>query len=175
MKKIFSSCVLSALVATASFATSSFAASSLDGKAAPTFVLNNQDGKSFNLAERKDKGFTVLYFYPKAGTPGCTKQACAFRDSINQITKLGAAVYGISIDTVADQKKFHTEHKMTFDLLSDADGKVADLYQVRTPGGSYAKRETFIMDKTLKIIKHYQDVDPVLDAKNVAAFIASKK
>ena len=65
------------------------------GDPAPLFSLKNQEGKDFILASRKDHGWTILYFYPKVETPGCTKQACSFRDSINQIRILGAELYGI--------------------------------------------------------------------------------
>lgn len=140
---------------------------------APIFTAKNQDGVDFNLESRRGVGYTVLFFYPKAGTPGCTKQACAFRDSIKVIRKLGAEVYGISADSVAAQKKFHDEHKMTFDLLSDEDVKIISRYDVKMPVLSMAKRQTFILDKALVVRKHFEDVDPALDAKNVAAEIAS--
>ena len=151
------------------------AASPLIGKPAPLFELKNQDGKEFKLADRKDKGFTVLFFYPKAGTPGCTKQACAFRDSIKIIRDKGAEVYGISADSIADEKKFHDEHKMTFDLLSDEDTKVIKLYDVKMPVVSMAKRQTFILDSGLIVVEHFEDVDPAVDAKNVAAAIERLK
>ncbi len=145
------------------------------GKPAPLFVGKNQDGKEFKLEDRKGQGYTVLFFYPKAGTPGCTKQACAFRDAIKVIRNEGAEVYGVSADDVAAQKKFHDEHKMTFDLISDADGKIIAKYGVKMPVISMAKRQTFILDKDLIVRKHFEDVDPSLDAKNVAAAIADLK
>jgi peroxiredoxin Q/BCP len=145
------------------------------GKPAPLFEAKTQDGKMFKLADRKGQGFTVLFFYPKAGTPGCTKQACAFRDSIKVIRAEGAEVYGISADSVAAQKAFHTEHHMTFDLISDENGKIIEMYQVKMPVVSMAKRQTFIVDKDLVIRKHFEDVDPSLDAKNVAQAIKDLK
>jgi peroxiredoxin Q/BCP len=145
------------------------------GKPAPLFIAKNQDGKEFKLESRKGQGYTVLFFYPKAGTPGCTKQACAFRDSIKVIRDQGAMVYGISADDVAAQKKFHDEHKMTFDLISDADGKIIKMYDVKMPVVSMAKRQTFILDSALIVRKHFEDVDPSLDAKNVAAAITELK
>lgn len=156
------------------FATNVFAADML-GKPAPLFGAKNQDGKEFKLESRKGQGYTVLFFYPKAGTPGCTKQACAFRDAIKVIRKQGAEVYGISSDDVGQQKKFHDEHKMTFDLISDTDGKIIELYKVKMPVINMAKRQTFILDENLTIRKHFEDVDPSLDAKNVAAAIAELK
>lgn len=155
--------------------TGSFAKSQMIGKPAPLFELQNQEGKTFKLADRKDKGFTVLFFYPKAGTPGCTTQACAFRDAVKVIRDKGAEVYGISSDDVSSQKKFHGEHNMTFDLLSDKDGKVITLYDVKMPVVKIAKRQTFIVDKDLIIREHFEDVDPALDAKHVAAAIETLK
>ena len=150
-------------------------AESMVGKPAPLFSAKTQDGKEFKLESRKGQGFTVLFFYPKAGTPGCTKQACAFRDSIKVIRDQGAEVYGISADDVSAQKKFHDEHKMTFDLISDADGKIISKYGVKMPVVTMAKRQTFIVDSDLVIKRHFEDVDPSLDAKNVASAIAELK
>lgn len=150
-------------------------AAEMVGKPAPMFAAKNQDGKEFKLESRKGQGYTVLFFYPKAGTPGCTKQACAFRDSIKVIRNQGAEVFGISSDDVSQQKKFHTEHKMTFDLISDADGKIIESYKVKMPVVSMAKRQTFILDSALVVRKHFEDVDPALDAKNVASAIAELK
>lgn len=150
-------------------------AGSLLGKPAPTFTAKNQDGVEFDLKSRLNQGYTVLFFYPKAGTPGCTKQACAFRDSIKVIRDKGAMVYGISADDVAAQKKFHDEHKMTFDLLSDADAKIIKSYQVKMPMLSMAKRQTFILDDKLIVRRHFEDVDPAMDATNVAKAIEDIK
>jgi len=125
------------------------------------------------LADHKGKGWTVLFFYPKAGTPGCTKQVCAFRDSIKVIQKEGGTVYGISMDSVEAQKKFHKDHSLKFDLLSDESGKIVDQYGGR--GMMYAKRDTFIVDDQLRIRKHMKDVDPTLDAQNVAKAIKELK
>lgn len=148
---------------------------SLLGKSAPTFTAKNQEGVEFDLKSRMGQGYTVLFFYPKAGTPGCTKQACAFRDSVKVIRDKGAMVYGISADDVAAQKKFHDEHKMTFDLLSDADATIIKSYQVKMPMLSMAKRQTFILDDKLIVRKHFEDVDPAMDAKNVAKAIDELK
>lgn len=137
---------------------------------APVFKVKNHNGVEFDLASRKGK-WTVLYFYPKAGTPGCTKQACAFRDSIKKIRELGAEVYGISTDTIEDQAKFHKEHNLTFDLLADADAKVTELYGAKMPLVKVAKRWTFIIDPQLKIKNVLKDVDPAMDSERVAAEI----
>ena len=84
-------------------------------------------------------------------------------------------VYGISADDVVAQKKFHDEHKMTFDLISDADGKIIKMYDVKMPVVTMAKRQTFILDSALVVRKHFEDVDPSMDAKNVAAAITELK
>jgi peroxiredoxin Q/BCP len=142
------------------------------GDKAPEFKLPNQDGVTFDLASRRGKGWTVLYFYPKAGTPGCTDQACAFRDSIKAIREKNAEVYGISADTVDEQREFHAKHKLSFDLLADPDDVVIKAYDAKYPVVSYAKRWTFILDPELVVRFIDHDVDPVLDAKNSAAKLA---
>ena len=123
------------------------------------------------LSSRQGK-WTVLYFYPKAGTPGCTKQACAFRDSLDKIKALGAEVYGISADSVADQSNFHKEHKLNFDLLADPDDKVVNLYGSKMPMLKMSKRWTFVIDPNLKIKDIMKDVDPMADSVRVAKQIA---
>lgn len=142
--------------------------------AAPLFKVKNQTGAEFDLASRKGK-WTVLYFYPKAGTPGCTKQACAFRDSIKKIRDLDAEVYGISTDTVEDQAKFHKEHRLNFDLLADADAKVTELYGAKMPVVKVSKRWTFIIDPQLKIKNVLKDVDPAMDPDRVVTEIKKFK
>jgi peroxiredoxin Q/BCP len=138
------------------------------GQPAPKFELSTQSGQLVKLADRQGQGWTVLYFYPKAGTPGCTKQACAFRDAIKVIRDQQAEVYGISTDSVSALATFHAEHKLTFNLLSDADGKVTEAYGVKMPLINIAKRWTFIVD-AVGVIRFIDDkVDPVLDAQHVA-------
>ena len=148
------------------FAGSAIAAPSV-GDPAPLFKATKHDGSSFDLESRKGK-WTVLFFYPKAGTPGCTKQACAFRDNISKIRDQGAEVFGISTDSVESQAKFHSEHKLSFDLLADPEDKVVGLYGTKILGISFSKRWTFIVDPELKIRSIDKDVDPVLDAAKVA-------
>ncbi len=137
------------------------------GQPAPPFQLQAQDGSVVSLAARQGMGWTVLYFYPKAGTPGCTTQACAFRDAILTIRKQNAEVYGISTDEVKSLLDFHQKHKLSFTLLADPDAKVADAYGVKMPVLKMAKRWTFIIDPALVIRKIDDDVDPALDAQRV--------
>ena len=138
------------------------------GEAAPLFQLKAQDGSEISLASRQGVGWTVLYFYPKAGTPGCTKQACAFRDAIAAIRSLNTEVYGVSTDQVKDLLAFHQQHKLGFTLLSDPDAKVTEAYGVKMPVLKLAKRWTFIIGPDLRIRQIDDDVDPALDAQRVA-------
>ncbi len=141
---------------------------------APVFEVKTQDGANFNLNSRIGQ-WTVLYFYPKAETPGCTKQACTLRDNIDKIRAQGADVYGVSIDTVEAQSAFHKNHKLNFTLLADADGKVTNQYGVKMPVMNMAKRWTFILGPDLKIRMIQKDVDPVADSMKTADIIAKLK
>lgn len=146
----------------------SFAAEELKvGDTAPGFKLKTHAGAEFDLSSRKGS-WTVLYFYPKAGTPGCTKQACAFRDSIEKIRKLNADVFGVSADSVEDQAHFHEQHHLTFTLLADIDDQVINLYGSKMPVVKMSKRWTFILDPELKIKAIMKDVDPVADSEKMA-------
>lgn len=144
------------------------------GDAAPEFKAKTQDGTPFDLASRKG-AWTVLYFYPKAGTPGCTKQACSFRDNIKKITDQGAAVYGVSADSVEAQLAFHKEHRLNFDLLADPDESIIKAFGTKMPLLPMSKRWTFIVGPDLKIRSVAKDVDPVLDSENTAKSIAALK
>jgi peroxiredoxin Q/BCP len=145
------------------------------GSKAPDFVLKNQEGQTVSLAARAGQGWTVLYFYPKAGTPGCTTQACAFRDAIKQVRDQNAEVYGISTDEVPALAEFHKEHRLNFTLLSDADARVTEAYGVKMPVVKMAKRWTFIVDPDLVIRDINDQVDPALDAQTVAERIRQLK
>lgn len=144
------------------------------GDQAPPFKVKTQDGKDFSLSDRQGK-WTVLYFYPKAETPGCTKQACAFRDSIEKIRSQGADVFGVSADTVEDQAKFHKNHNLNFTLLADADLSIINAYGAKMPVMKMSHRWTFIIDPNLKIRAIDKSVDPVKDADKVAQMIGKLK
>ena len=144
------------------------------GDPAPLFTAKTHDGSTFDLASRKGS-WTVLYFYPKAGTPGCTKEASAFRDGIDRIRAEGAEVYGISTDTVEGQAEFHRDQRLSFTLLADPEGAVTTAYGAKMPLVTFAKRWTFIIDPTLTIRQVQHDVDPSEDAARVAAEIAQLK
>jgi peroxiredoxin Q/BCP len=120
-----------------------------EGDQAPTFHMKSNDGKSYSLADYKGK-WVVLYFYPKDDTPGCTKQACSFRDNISKYEKLGIKVFGVSIDDVDSHDKFSEKFHLNFPLLADTDKKVSQAYGAFN-NGKYSDRFTFLIkpDQTI--------------------------
>jgi thioredoxin-dependent peroxiredoxin len=144
------------------------------GSPAPLFETKTHEDKPFSLAGRKGH-WTVLYFYPKASTPGCTKQACAFRDNLKALRDLDAEVYGISSDDVAGIKKFHAEQHLNFTLLADPDQKIITAYGTKMPLVSMSKRWTFILDPDLKIVALDKNVDPIKDASGAIKKIQELK
>jgi peroxiredoxin Q/BCP len=152
-----------ALAALAVFATASIASAATPavGQPAPAFKLQDQDGKWHTLADYKGK-WVAIYFYPKDDTPGCTTQACSFRDNIFAFNKEGAVIVGISVDDVESHKKFAEKHGLPFALLADADKAVAKQYGVLKNYGvaEFARRDTFIVDPEGRIAKHYESVKP---------------
>jgi len=158
---IFKSLLVFALVAPSFHAFSQVE----EGKVAPALKLNDQDSKEFNLTDRKGKGWTVIYFYPKADSPGCTTQACAFRDTIEKIKAKNALLVGVSTDDQKTQKAFHDKHKLNFNLLSDANAATSSTWGIKVPVLGMAKRWTFIVDPDLVVRSVEPDVDPAFDAK----------
>ncbi len=132
------------------------------GNMAPVFTLLNQAEEKVSLKDFRGKSAVVLYFYPKAMTPGCTLQACGLRDSKKQLAKLGAVALGISPDPVKRLAKFEEKESLNFDLLADEDHSVADKYGVwdlkKFMGREYMGivRTTFIIDKTGRLV-HIMD------------------
>ena len=117
------------------------------GDPAPDFTLPTTDGAPFHLAGQRDRA-VVLYFYPKDDTPGCTAEACSFRDQYQDFQDLGAEVVGVSSDSAASHQKFTRKHRLPFPLLADTDGQVRRLYQVpRALLGLLPGRVTFVIDK----------------------------
>ena len=129
---------------------------------APVFTLLNQAEEKVSLKDFRGKSAVVLYFYPKAMTPGCTVQACGLRDSKKELAKLGAVALGISPDPVKRLAKFEEKESLNFDLLADEDHSVADKYGVwdlkKFMGREYMGivRTTFIIDKTGRLV-HIMD------------------
>ena len=135
------------------------------GDKAPNFKLSDQDEKEVNLQDFKGRKL-LLYFYPKADTPGCTKQACNVRDAKEQLADLGVDVIGISPDAPGKQKKFADKHDLGFALLSDQDNKVAKAYGVWGEKSMYGKkyegiiRSALLLDKEGKVVQTWYKVSP---------------
>jgi len=147
-----------------------------EGKAAPAFTLKDSDGKAVSLKDLKGKD-VILYFYPRDDTPGCTKEACGFRDLWKDIKKAGAVVYGVSPDSGESHKKFTAKYKLPFTLLSDPDRKVMSKYGAFGEKMMYGKKTQGVIRSTIwigpdgKVKKHWKKVakaethpDQVLEA-----------
>ncbi|BCB26007.1 peroxiredoxin [Sulfurimicrobium lacus] len=130
------------------------------GQTAPAFRLPDQDGNSRALADYQGK-WVVLYFYPKDDTPGCTQEACLFRDDLHKLTRLGAQVVGISVDDSSSHAEFARKYHLPFPLLADKSGAVAESYGALMNLGlvKFAKRYTFLIDPQGRIARIYLKVD----------------
>jgi thioredoxin-dependent peroxiredoxin len=133
------------------------------GSKAPAFKLSDDSGKTVSLSDFKGKK-VILYFYPKDSTPGCTTESCDFRDNLNRFVKSGAAVLGISADSVESHKRFKEKQGLNFPLLSDPDHKALDAYGVWQEKSLYGRkfmgivRTTFVIDGEGKIAKVFPKV-----------------
>jgi len=117
------------------------------GDKIPDFELKDQNGNDFELKDHLGKGKIILYFYPKDETLGCTKEACAFRDSYESFTDAGAKVIGISSDSIKSHKQFAEKYNLPFTLLSDPGSKVRKLFKVQKTLGILPGRTTFVLNK----------------------------
>ena len=148
-----------------------------EGDAAPDFTLSDQGGNDFSVADTRG-GWLVLYFYPRADTPGCTTQACSVRDRSADYEAAGARVVGVSPDTVDDEKKFADKHGLDFTLLADADHAVAELYGTWVEKSMYGnkymgvQRSTFLIDPEGKIARVFPKVQPKQHDKLVLKALA---
>ena len=148
------------------------------GDQAPNFELPDEDGRAVKLSDLRGQPL-VVYFYPKADTPGCTTQACGVRDNQAAYAKAGATVLGISPDTVAKVNKFHDKYALTFTLLADSDHAVADAYGVWVEKSMYGKkyfgneRTTFMVDSDGKVATVLRKVKPGEHDALVLAALAS--
>ena len=131
------------------------------GQLAPDFRLQDQDGKWVSLKEHRGK-WVVLYFYPKDNTPGCTTQACEFRDDIFSFRKANVVILGVSVDDVASKKDFAKEHSLPFAVLADPTKETTKSYGVLTSMlglMEFSRRDTFIIDPQGRIARHWEKVD----------------
>lgn len=140
------------------------------GSQAPEFELADQTGQLHSLEDYREQ-WVVLYFYPKDETPGCTTEACEFRDNIFAFRDLNAQILGVSLDDVESHKDFAENHSLPFPLLADVDGSTSDLYGVKTRmfGMTVAKRQTFLIGPDGNIVKHYEKVKPADHSAEVIA------
>ncbi len=140
-----------------------------EGDKAPDFSALTDEGKKVSLADFRGKN-VVLYFYPKDDTPGCTKEACSFRDSFGKIRSLGAVILGVSLDTAESHKKFREKYNLPFPLLVDKDGEISKKYNAFTQylrTLRFSKRMTYIIDREGIIRKIYAKVDISKHSENI--------
>ena len=142
-------------------ATNTQAATPSVGDLAPDFVLPDQTGTEHRLSDYRDY-WVVLYFYPKDDTPGCTKEACNFRDDILQLRAMKVQLFGVSLDDWQSHQKFSDKYKLPFHLLSDSKGEMTRDYGALFHLGPlrYARRQTFLIDPEGNIAKIYRKVNP---------------
>jgi peroxiredoxin Q/BCP len=140
------------------------------GEAAPDFRLQDQNGEWHTLEQYRGQ-WVALYFYPKDDTPGCTKEACAFRDNIFAFENLGATILGVSLDDVASHKEFADKYSLPFSILADTNKEAAKQYGVYTKMGTFemAKRESFVIDPHGRVAKHYSKVNAETHSEEVLA------
>jgi peroxiredoxin Q/BCP len=143
----------------------------LVGKPAPDFTVQLHDGKSVHLAALKGKK-AIVYFYPKDETPGCTKEACSFRDAWKEIESTGAVLIGISADDLASHKEFAKHYELPFGLASDADGVIAKAYGVPVNNGHIA-RQTIVIGADGNVVKVYRRVVVTAHAQELLSDLRS--
>jgi peroxiredoxin Q/BCP len=143
------------------------------GSSAPDGSAKNEEGQNIHLADYYKKGMVLVYFYPKADTPGCTAQACSLRDAYTLLQEQGVTVFGVSTDSVKDQKAFRLKYKLPFMLLSDEDKKLAKAFEVPVNFG-FSSRQAFLvkdskiiwLDRTASTTEQAKDVLDVLNKLN---------
>jgi peroxiredoxin Q/BCP len=140
------------------------------GKEAPGFNLQDQNGEWHDLEDYRGS-WLAIYFYPKDDTPGCTTEACNFRDNIYAFKAIGVSVVGISVDDVESHKEFSGKYKLPFTILADEEGETAQAYGVLRDWKliQIASRQSFLVDPDGVIVKHYEEVDPDTHTQEVLA------
>ena len=140
------------------------------GDKAPAVSARNEDGQTVNV--KYGTGYTMIYFYPKADTPGCTAQACSLRDAYAELTKKGVTVYGVSTDKPEDQKKFKEKFGLPFTLLADTDKKIAQAFGVPVRAG-FTSRQAFLIQDG-KIVWMDRSASTKEQAEDILNFLKSK-
>ena len=143
-----------------------------EGDPAPGFELRDQDGQLHSLEDYRDK-WVAVYFYPKDDTPGCTVEACEFRDDVFAFKELDCQILGVSLDDEVSHKAFADKYSLPFPLLADTDGTTSEAYGVKTKmfGMTVAKRQTFLIDPSGRVVKHYAKVDPDTHSQQLLAYL----
>ncbi|MFO1463953.1 MAG: peroxiredoxin [bacterium] len=143
-----------------------------EGQAAPEFSAQDDQGNTIRLQDFKGKKNVVLYFYPKDDTPGCTIEACNFRDGYSQFQTKDTQILGVSFDDAASHQAFKQKFHLPFPLLVDSDRKIAQAYGVG--GDKYPNRDTIVIDKNLKVLKIFRKVDPTHHAGEILNVLGEK-
>ena len=152
-----------------------FAAVPKAGDQAPLFTGQDQDGKTFKLKSLIGEKIVLLYFYPKDNTPGCTKEACGFRNRLDGLQKNNVEVIGVSFDSAESHKQFIADNKLNFRLLADTDGKIVDAYGVQVVGRKMARRVSFLIGLDGKIVHVTDSGDPDVHFNEMKDAIAGLK
>src|SRR6185503_11483525 len=157
MKNLFHTSILVGMILMGAVGLTSAAEVPKVGDKAPLIEGKDQEGKTWKLADEIGKKAVLLYFYPKDDTPGCTKEACGFRDRIGDLKKDNVEVVGVSFDSAESHQKFIEKYNLNFPLLVDTDGKIAQAYGAKMPSKNMARRVSFLIGKDGKIA-HVTDV-----------------
>lgn len=139
------------------------------GHTAPSFEGPTSDGSKLALKDFLGRKNVVLYFYPKDDTPGCTKEACSFRDNLQSVREMGAEIIGVSLDSIESHRRFSTKYNLPFPLISDEKKKIAKAYGALRDTGTSTNRVTFIIDKKGKVAKVFPKVDVTKHTDEVVA------
>jgi peroxiredoxin Q/BCP len=177
MKTFFHSIAVSVIFLTASFFTCVAQTNSMPkvGNKAPLVEGKDQDGKSWKLAEELGSRIVLLYFYPKDDTPGCTKEACGFRDRISELKKENVDVIGVSFDSIDSHTRFIAKYGLNFPLIADTEGKIADAYGVRASGKAMARRVSFLIGRDGRIIHVTDSPNAEVHLSEMKEAVAQKK
>lgn len=142
-----------------------------EGSPAPDFTLKTTDGSTVHLSSYKGKKNVVVYFYPKDDTPGCTKEACSFRDDLPKLLEKHAVVLGISTDNLDSHNAFSKKFSLNFPLLSDPDGSISKAYDAFNPEKGTSRRVTAVIDKDGKIKKYFPQVNPEGHSQEILQYL----